>query len=109
MGWDSAKRYKPRPIGETGAYKPAPPKLVLPEEEPEVLSEEDRATIGRYHTALTAMAREDPRFRKNCDTFCNWPDTTRLWWIAKIEDQARRGLDTIGVLVVTRVIMDRME
>lgn len=110
MGWDSAKRYKPRPIGETGAYKPpAPAEPHIPEEEPEVLSEEDRATIERYGRALRQMANEQVCFIKNDNLFRSWDDTTRLWWIAQIERQARDGKQTIGVQLVTRVVIDRME
>lgn len=110
MGWDSAKRYKPRPIGDTGAYKPpAPAEPQLPEPEPEVLSQEDRDTVNRYAIALRQLANEQVCFIKNDNTFQRWDDATRLWWIIQIERQAREGKDTIGVRLVTRVVMNRME
>lgn len=114
MGWDSAKRYKPRPIGETGAHKPIDfaalaAREATPDPEPEVLSEEDRETVNRYAIALRQLANEQVCFIKNDNTFQQWDDATRLWWIMQIERQAREGKDTIGVRLVTRVVMNRME
>lgn len=109
MGWDSAKRYKPRPIGETGAYvPPAPAAPYIPEPEPVVVSAEDRATIARYKTALRELGSESAHFAKNRNIFEKWDDVTRLWWISKIEKQAADGKDTIGAHVVTRVVMNRI-
>lgn len=110
MGWDSAKRYKPRPVGETGAHKPIDFAALAhtPEPEPEVLSEEDRETVNRYAIALRQLANEQVRFIKNDNLFTTWDDATRLWWIMQIEKQAADGKDTIGAHVVTRVVMNRM-
>lgn len=113
MGWDSAKRYKPRPLGPSGAHKPIDfaalaAKEATPDPEPEVLSSEDRDTINRYYVALRDLAGESAHFSKNYKTFQRWDDATRIWWIMQIEKQAREGKDTIGAHVVTRVIMDRM-
>lgn len=112
-GWDSAKRYKPKPIGETGAHKPIDfaalaAQAHTPDVEPEVLSEEDRATINRYYMALRELADESVHFAKNYKTFQKWDDATRFWWIGQIERQAADGKNTIGAHVVTRVIMNRI-
>lgn len=114
MGWDSAKRYKPRPVGPTGVHKPIDfaalaAREATPDPEPEVLSEEDRATIARYYAALSELERESVHYTKNFNMFRTWDDSMRLWWIDQIERQAADGKDTIGAVVVTRVIMNRME
>lgn len=110
-GWGSAIKKPWSGKAGAGAYvKPVevPVEEVIEEAE-KVFTDEEKATCARYMTALRELHAEDRRFDSNYRTFCRWDWGMQLWWIGRIEQQARDGKDTIGVHVVTRVIMNRME
>lgn len=70
---------------------------------------EDAKRIELYGEALLQLMAEDKKYRANWNTFYKWDTGQRLWWIDIIEKQARAGLDTIGVAVVTRAVQIRLE
>ena len=61
-----------------------------------------------YFAALLELEKNDRRFRKNLITYDAWDIGQQLWWIDIIEKQAKAGLDTIGVHVVTKAIEIRL-
>ena len=110
-GWSSAIKKPWTGKSGAGAYTVKPPEVRVEEvkENDEVFTDEQKATCARYMTALRELHLEDKRFDSNYATFTRWNWGMQLWWIGQIEKQARDGKDTIGVHVVTRVIMNRME
>lgn len=67
-----------------------------------------------YHRALSTLVIEhiDARFNpysKNWDVWQSWDVGQRLWWIKNIEQQARDGHQTIGAILVAKVIELRLD
>lgn len=110
MGWESARR-RPHSGLPGGAYKQPPPPPRPPPEPPEpiVYTHDEVELTMRYGDALRDLANEDRRFHTNHCTFSRWQMDRKLKWIYAIEQQALDGLDTIGIHVVARVVMNRLE
>ena len=107
MGWDSAYRKRKLTGVRAGAYvKPPEPE---PEPEPREITPDEMRRILQYENALRSLMHADRKFRLNYETFRRWDITTQLWWIGQIEQQARDGKDTIGALVVVKVVEMRLE
>lgn len=106
MGWGSAIK------------RVAPPAVIVPREKPPaypradpataVWTSDDLALVERYYKALIQLAAENRIYRPNRVTFGRWDVGQRLKWIYAIEQQAADGLETIGAVVVTRVVMNRL-
>jgi hypothetical protein len=65
----------------------------------------------RYMRALDSLVREFGwKFEKNRNIYLDiWNTSLRLWWIGQIEKQAQAGANTIGVIVVSRVVQMRLD
>lgn len=111
MGWDSAikKPWSGKPGGAFQLLKDQKAMKALEIPDPVEWTQEDLELCGRYAFALAQMAIEDRRFELNNRIFLKWDIHQKLKWIAAIEQQALDGKDTIGVLVVTRVVMNRLD
>jgi hypothetical protein len=82
-------------------------------DEDDIIGEEATAEeldkIRRYTRALNELEREHHKFGSNANRFSYWDNQTRLWWIKQIEKQAAAGKETIGVIVVARVVQIRLD
>lgn len=107
MGWESAIKKPPSGVPGAGAYTPKSPVYRTAPPEP-VWAQDDLALCQRYYDALYQLKDEDRRYRMNYIVYDRWPIAQRLRWIYAIEQQAADELDTIGVVVVTRVVMNRL-
>jgi hypothetical protein len=109
MGWESARR-APHTGIRAGAHtiKPTPPPP-RPEPEPVEYTQDEIQLTRSYYKALLELAAEDPRFKANKQTFAKWDYERQLRWIYAIEQQALDGMETIGIHVVARVVMNRLE
>lgn len=111
MGWESARRRPASGQPGAGAFtpRPAPPPTDYSGEEIGHTAEEIE-TCRHYHKALLDLAQEDRRFTANFVTYSRkWSIAQQLKWIYAIEQQALDGLDTIGIHVVARVVINRLD
>lgn len=82
----------------------------LREEEEEGLTTDDHfTTTEHYARALQKLATEDKRYLKNWNSYKGWTTLQRYSWITVIEQQAIDELDTIGAILVARVVVMRLE
>lgn len=72
-------------------------------------TDDEFATTEYYGSALQALANEDKRYLKNWNIYKGWTTLQRLYWITVIEQQAIDDLDTIGAILVRRVVVMRLE
>lgn len=106
MGWESAKtRSAALPVEVRPAPRPWPEN---PESEIEY-SDDEIMLCRHYDKALFDLAAEDKRFALNLKTYRRWTADLQLKWIYTIEQQALDGLDTIGIHVVARVVINRLD
>lgn len=78
------------------------------QEDQTLYSDDEEFKLKLYASALEDLAVEDQKFNANYNRWQGWDKATRLWWIRQIEDQAQRGMNTIGVLVVARAVEVRL-
>ncbi len=62
-----------------------------------------------YGTALYAMATEDSRYRSNYNLYLKYDEAKRLWWIKRIEAQAKLGQGDLADILVAKVIALKLQ
>ena len=80
-----------------------------PENDPRLLPDEDTERLRLYDLALYQLSSEHWKYGSNYRLWGRWDITKRLRWLDQIEQQAKDGKQTIGVDVVTRVAILRLE
>jgi hypothetical protein len=69
----------------------------------------EMAHIERYAVALKQLAEENVHYKRNYYFFKKWDNAMRLWWIDRIEQDARDGKETVAKVFVLRVTMNRLD